>query len=693
MTSIFAHNRILPNLKRRARPTNKSENSPAKSKPLHILPNVAEEDESPSRESCSSLSSLPTIPSPSYRPSPYVAASATLGARPKHDKRDSRRVVLTGVEGITFDDFFPPSSAPRTRTPSPPRRPITPPPRSVTSSPAAESPLDDINLRFSGLGISLDFPSPPASATRIPSLSRKREQSPSPSITSSEASTCSPKTPYSTPPTSDDDESPRKASNLMRAPTFKSQRASVLFVQPMPELAEPVRKASITSLLDDDVSEEVAWIAHDISEFVTLASPLPPAFPLEASSQSENRARPDSVLPPPRKPSRANKPSLPRISIQDSSARCPSAQLDPTFPVKRRSYLVPSRPPPPPPVPVPTSPRSPVSAMERATEELLAELANAALGAGFRGTGLTVPHALDALSNAGSVPPSPSSQFIVTSPISPASASALRPPPRSSVPADILLDYCCDSPLDTPASLLVSPGQRCPTTPMSAATASVYSQTTSAGTDSAPASPLSSFDFDVDLSHVRDSCVRPATPDSPLPAAVPRRMPSTRSVGSSDPERTLRSRWSTSTLGSVADAHAHGWRGIFTLSPSKRGKGAAAPTPKHAPSSPSPWSSPSHRSHAHAHSHSPQHASGYAAHLQRKNAVKSSHSPKRSMESERAGVSRRDSRSSRVSESSASDSGESASTGSGTTSSSGLRRKPIPLTLFGVVGPANSMQM
>ncbi|PIL25563.1 hypothetical protein GSI_12371 [Ganoderma sinense ZZ0214-1] len=661
MASIFANNRILPNLKRRARPTNKSDNSPSKSKPLHILPNVAEEDESPSRESCSSLSSLPTIPSPSYRHSPYVAASATLGARPTHDKRDSRRVVLTGVEGITFDDFFPLSSAPRARTPSPPRRPITPPPRSVTSSPAAESPLDDINLRFSGLGISLDFPSPPATTTRIPSLSRKREQSPSPSVTSSEASTCSPKTPCSTPPTSDDDESPRKASNLMRAPTFKSQRASVLFVQPMHELAEPVRKASITSLLDDDVSEEVAWIAQDISEFVTLASPLPPAFPVEASSQSESRARPDSVLPPPRKPSRANKPSLPRISIQDSSARGPSAQLDPTFPLKRRSYLVPSRPPPPPPVsvPVPTSPKSPVSAMERATEELLAELANAALGAGFRGTGLAVPHAqVDALSISGSVPPSPSSQFIVTTPVTPPPSSALRPPPRSSVPADILLDYCdCDSPVDTPAS---GSGQRWPTTPMSAATttatASVYSQTT----DSAPVSPLSSFDFDV-------SGVRPATPSSP---AVPRRMPSTRSVGSgSDPERALRSRWSTSTLGSVADAHAHGWRGIFTLSPSKRGKG------------------PSKHSHAHSNGHGNGNGNGYAAHLQRKNAVKSSHAPKRSMDS---GVSRRDSRSSRVSESSASDSGESAaSSGSG----SGLRRKPIPLTLLSVGGPANSMQM
>ncbi|TBU36787.1 hypothetical protein BD309DRAFT_1068269 [Dichomitus squalens] len=678
MASIFSHNRILPNLKRRSRPTNKAENSPAKAKPLHILPNVAEEDEYPSRQSCSSLSSLPTNPNPSsYQSSPFVTASATLGARPTHDKRDSRRVVLTGVEGLTFDDFFPPSSAPRVRTPSPPPRPITPPPRSVTSSSGTESPLDDINLRFSGLGISLDFPSPPSSATRNPSFSRNREQSPSPSLTSSDASTCSPKTPCSTPPTSDDDESPSKESHLMRAPTFKSQRASVLFMQSMPDLAEAPRKTSITSLLDDDVSEEVAWFAQDISEIVTLASPLPPAFPLEASGPARDpRARPDSVVPLPRKHSRGDRPvpTLPRISIQDSGERSPSAQLDPTFPSKRRSYLIPSRPPPPPPVCCP--PRSPsLSAMEQATEELLAELANAALGAGFLGTELTFPHS--ALSDAGSVPPSPSSHFIVKSPLTPCSAASndMRPPPRSSVPADIF-DFC-DSPIDTPSmcsfftpptssmSNRLNPQQhQWPTTPVSAVSMSVYSQT-----DSAPASPLSSFDFDIDVSHVRAPSERPATPDSPMRvhAPTPRRMPSMRSVGSAaDQERTLRSRWSTSTLGSIADSHGHSWLGRFTLSPSKKGKGGSSS--KHAAPQPAPVLAPVN------------------THLQRKNAVKSSHSPKRSMDSER-GVSRRDSRSSRVSESSASDSGES-------TASSGLRRKPIPLVLLSTAaGPANAMQM
>ncbi|KAI0634738.1 hypothetical protein C8Q77DRAFT_651254 [Trametes polyzona] len=54
-----------------------------------------------------------------------LSGCATVGACPTtdrviHIKGDSRRVVLTGVEGSTFDEFFPPSSAPRMRTPSPP---------------------------------------------------------------------------------------------------------------------------------------------------------------------------------------------------------------------------------------------------------------------------------------------------------------------------------------------------------------------------------------------------------------------------------------------------------------------------------------------------------------------------------------------------------------------------------------------
>ncbi|KAJ3010166.1 hypothetical protein NUW54_g2566 [Trametes sanguinea] len=87
--------------------------------------------------------------------------------------------------------------------------------------------------------------------------------------------------------------------------------------------------------------------------------------------------------------------------------------------------FIPVRPPPPPPVP-----KSPTTAMELATEELLAELANAALGAGFLGTELTVPQ--DGYLSAESLPPTPSSTFIVRSPFPYAS-----PLPAQPSPADI----------------------------------------------------------------------------------------------------------------------------------------------------------------------------------------------------------------------------------------------------------------
>ncbi|KAI0674659.1 hypothetical protein C8Q78DRAFT_609807 [Trametes maxima] len=638
MTSIFAHNRILPNLKRRSRPSNKNgEASPSKAKPLHILPNLAEEDEQP-RHSCSSTSSMPAA----KHPSRFPANCATVGARPSvdqviHIKRESRRVVLTGVEGLTFDDFFPLSSAPRVRTPSPTpteRRP-SPPPRSAASSPASDSPLDDINLRFSGLGISLDFPPAPPSATIRPSrsFSRKREQSPTPSNASSDVSSSdsSPKTPCTTPPTSDD-ESPCK-SNLTRAPTFKSQRASILFMKSMPDLAEPtVRKSSIASTVgdDDSILEELEWIARDVSDMVTLSTPLPPTFPGKPTDTTpDSRARPDSVLPPPRKQPVAGKsrisrplPIVPRISIQDVTG--PSAQLDPTFPMRRRSYMVPSRPPPPPPVSVPV-PQSPTSAMEQATEELLAELANAALGAGFLGTELTASQ--DGYLSAESMPSTPSSQFIVTSP------SSLRPLPRTGVPADI-----SDSAEIGPVELLVSSDPTAHMWPSTPQSISEYSQMTDS---SPPTSPLSSFDFDVDVSHVLSHREQAS---AALESSLRR---TSSSISIVPPERTLRSRWSTSTLGSLAEGSSHStsWLPRFHLSPSKKGKGKQAPAP-----TPSPPP------------------------LQRKNAVKAGHGAKRSVDSDR-GLTRRDSRASRMSESSASDSGESIT-------SNGLKRKPIPMALL-----------
>lgn len=594
MNTLFASNKLLPGMKRRARYPSKQETLSIKSKPLDILPNVSEEEEG--------------------RPSSFESTTSfrsfTLGPRvfskdPAERKRDSRRVVLTGAEGLTFEDFFP--------VPDTPPRPAPAPPLYQTEKPS-ESPLDEINLRFSGLGIELDFPSPPADVLSLPN--RHRQQSPSPSVSStvtsgssSSRSSATGKTPV-TPLTSDDESRP----HLLRAPTCKSHRASIIYAKSMPDINACVSTgAESYDEVDSDVDSDAEWFARDISDVVTLTSPLPPAFPI-----SDSRTRPDSMLPPPhRGRSRDSKPlpTVPRLSTQATTIAIgrPSAQLDPTFPERRKSFLIPSRPPPPPPIAIT---RCSAATMERETEELLAQLASAALNSGFLGTGLSPPRP-GRLSPTCSVPSSPSSAFVVRP------LSRARPLPRMSLPADVL-DYSDETPYTPGATAELevellpeadlepepSTPQLWPASPVSA---SVYSQPSmSAG--SPPLSPASSYSFSIEV------------PGSALAA-------------DSVPERVLRSRWSSSTLGSQFEREnaSASWMARFHLSPSKRGKGKSpAPTP----------TSPSKRT---------------------------SKSPlKRSFELER--LERRDSRSSRMSDTH-SDSGDS-------TASSGLRRKPIPVEMF-----------
>ncbi|KAH9912000.1 hypothetical protein B0H21DRAFT_438711 [Amylocystis lapponica] len=604
MTSIFASNRLLPTLKRR--PRSKPDTSKAKAKRLDILPNVSEEDEA--RHSSSSMSSFDSMPA--YGRSRSAGGNATLGNRlsDAERKRDSRRVVLTGAEGLTFEDFFPVSS-------TPPR--LTPPPLVFKSSPSSESPLDDINLRFSGLGISLDFPSPPNSPPQ------QREHSPAPSMSSSHTATSrssassipsdsSSKQADLTPPTSDDESHPPR---LHRAPTCKSQRASILFMKSMPDLTQ--RPAIVE--VDEDIDEDAEWFARDISDVITLSTPLPPSFPssmVPPSPATDAPARPESMIAPRRRQSKPL-PNLPRISVVGHTSQGrPSAQLDPGFPPRRKSFLIPDRPPPPPPIKIERC-----STMEQETDNLLAHLASAALGSGFLGTGLSAIY--DGNSAAGSLPTTPSSAYLVHS----------RPLPRMSIPADIM-DLSDEVPytpgLENVLEVEIAPesdlghDQAWPVTPNSI---SIYSQE-SIGGDSLPVTPISPFDFDFDTSPITPHA-GPASPDSPIFHMARESMP----------ERNLRSRWSSSTLGSMADRQQHStssWMPRFHLSPTKKGKGKAA-APRTPPPKPSPPMSPA---------------------------------LKRSFELEMH-LERRNSSSSRLS----SDSGES-------TTSAGLRRKPIPVEIF-----------
>ena len=606
-------------------------------------------------------------------------------------KRSSRRVVLTGAEGLTFEDFFPAPGSPK------PPRPAPAPPLYDTAEAAnqsGESPLDSIDLRFSGLGISLDFPSPPlerislnASPAQSPLAARRRGHSPTPSVSSTTTSHTSSSAGSSmgfgsprarrdlfTPPTSDDDSLPTTPTrpHLMRAPTCKSHRASIFFAKSMPDLS----KHSAESDTESDVDSDVEWYARDISDIVTLSTPLPPSFPsaLVASTSKDPKARPDSIMPVVKR-TRSSKalPPVPRLNIQAADndaakATSPSAQLDPTFAQarRRRSFLIPDRPPPPPPIrittcasssysPPPTSTLSPTATeMEARTEELLAELASAALNTGFRGTGLSPPYTPGPWS-AGTAPPTPSSAFVV-----PHSASSPRPPPRMSLPIDILEILRDDEPAlpELLPDYSASPSSDMPATPTSA---SIYSQlSTRPGTSS----PVSSFSFDVDVSLVDGSTPVaepadadwPAAPDSPDAAAF---------SAEREPARVLRSRWSSSTLSSQvqAERESFGWISRLTLSPTKKAarKHAAPALAFPSPKSPS--------------------AKTMSAFV-----LPSPKSPTRAANPKRygyvdpaaygrhRGLERRDSRASRLSESSADSECSSRS--------DGLRRKPIPVEMF-----------
>ncbi|KAK7685057.1 hypothetical protein QCA50_011894 [Cerrena zonata] len=654
MNNIFSSNRLLPNFKRRPRTRSKQDvTSPAKAKPLHILPGLTEEDES--RSSTSSTSSSPSSYTSPYCASRSAGGNATLGGRNSQAfdildiKRESRRVVLVGAEGLTFDDFFPASDAPPRPAPRPPVQ---------NSRSSMESPLDEINLRFSGLGISLDFPSPPSKSS---SMSR-REPSPTPSDSSATTATSSSssRTPL-TPPTSDDESQPR--THLARAPTYKSQRASILYMKSMPDLKKrSLPQTPVVQDSEDDWSdgEDASWFAQDISDIFTLSSPLSTATP--TSKSFEHKARPDSIPPPSRHAGRSRASKLPPIApltIQ-THGRGPSTQLDPSFPPnaitsianKRRSRFIPSRPPPPPPITIePASCPSPT--MEEKTEELLKLLADAALDNTFLGTGLSVETEML------STPVTPSSLYAISTP------TTARPPPRMSIPADIF-DFTEESP-ETDVSesgfdiIVTQPEDDVPGSPRSI---SIYSQA-SMSVDALPISPISSFDFDIrtpTASEDPTAGMYPSQFSSFTTAAADIASPSpTTSANDFDSasmirERNLRSRWSSSTLAS--EYHAH-HRQQMPLSPS------AWITRFHLGSS-SSSSSPTK-------SKAPKPTKAVPAAK-----VPLSPATKKSLDLEGgAGLTRRDSSSSsRTSSSdSSSDSGESIS-------SNGLRRKAIPIELF-----------
>lgn len=313
--------------------------------------------------------------------------------------------------------------------------------------------------------------------------------------------------------------------------------------------------------------------------------PSPPS-----ASEENTSSRPESFLPPLRMSN-----SLKGLV---SPALGPSAQLDPTFPFcqkKSRSFVIPSRPPPPPPIQV--SPASPLDTV-------------------FTGSS-----------------PCPSTTDIPFTPI------PSRPPPRSSIPCDVdelmrmdmgnfdLLEgelaEACDSYPDSPFNSIFNAYERSPSAPVGSSA------------DDLPITPsTSAFSDD---SHHYD------LPRSPL-----RRSNSSVSTSPSVTRR-LRSKWSTSTLGSVYNNQSQpsSWMSKFSF---KKGFNREKAAPSALTFLPIPKSAKKEK---------------------RQKFTGADITVRHSYESDVVQIGRRDSRGSRNS----SESVES-------TPSPGLRRKPIPVEIF-----------
>ena len=383
----------------------------------------------------------------------------------------------------------------------------------------------------------------------------------------------------------------------------RRRRESTVFTAPIVTMQE----------IDDSDSEDASWFAQELSDIVSL-SPAP-----EFQLKESRRARPDSVLPPPRTiVNQSNSDKLPEIASRHplEMPYGPSTQLDPTFPQKKRR--TPSRLASLPPIVI-ESPPSPT--MEEKTEELLAMLANAAMDLNFFGTGLT--GSLSELPP--SLPVTPSSAFAIVSPL------PLRPPPRSAIPADV--DFSDSRLPEERAPLLAEqedtlqfvisdlPGAELPPTPKYV---NMYSHVSVS---------LESLPVEIETPKTRDGFgyetpVSPSVPDSPFAGTY----------ATNAPPRVLRSRWSSSTLSSLVDI-------------------------RQAPLSPSSWklhfnlgSSLSHKKASKVKSWTNRTSTKL-----HKTPVTPTHE--------------RHSSSSSQSSSSSSDSGDS-------TVSSGLRRKPIPVEIF-----------
>ncbi|TFY68674.1 hypothetical protein EVG20_g3467 [Dentipellis fragilis] len=398
MSSIMSTHTFFPSLKRQSAIRNRTPASSAKSsspstkgRRLQPLMELSEEDE----DMPSLAFSLAPSPSPAHGRVPSIGVASSSIRRKDitpfapgastRNKRISRYGKAEFSASGDLEDLrlMSPRPAPR-----PPVAPSLDEPVHFAShviSPRPSRPASIVSL--SGFDMTIDIPPPPPMVLSpindndptpissrppiaIPSPRRRRHasQSPTPSM-SSNATTSSGSSGSPCTPTTSDDESP-----MFSAKPAVPQRISIrplVITKSMPSIhspdASPIESFEFTiapSASDDAVSDseivktddecldDGEWYTREMSDTFTLFSSTTMPTPTSAKF---GPTRPDSLSPPPcrsdsssvsrRGRSRMSKP-LPDIPRTPG----PSAQLDPTFPRRKRSVpRIPTYPPPPPP--------------------------------------------------------------------------------------------------------------------------------------------------------------------------------------------------------------------------------------------------------------------------------------------------------------------------------------------------------
>ncbi|KAI0297388.1 hypothetical protein BC826DRAFT_967724 [Russula brevipes] len=457
-------------------PSNNATPTPSKrANCLPVLPELSGEQDlissAPSSTSSSSSSSCSSSASTPSRPTSH---------KEKRQSRYGRDQFAFGSGAFTItDDFL--SAAPRA-APPPPSQPAKPMRQSVCLS------AFDIVVDISTSEPASPVCEPPATFSTPPRrrdlrrLSPPRTRSPTPSLTSMSA--CSSTEMPITPGTSDDELPRLRRSQRARArPQFSIQPLVVTKSPPslLTSEASPAETYEFTLVsflpgLEEEAAEseedqeeehdedDLLWYSHELSAVVSVSSPC---------ALSSSPARRDSIPPPPRssssrtdRPAGRSRMSKPLPTLPHSPA--PISQLDPTFPRSKpcplplplRASLHPTT------LPSPLALPSPVAFVTAPETRKLSPLKSAASRASMRRSlTISVPRALPRTPLPLDVSELLNDADVWSFPAPPSSTSTvvLSPPrvPRSPAPSvfseydpiELIVSYATQPPSPSPSTV------------------------------------------------------------------------------------------------------------------------------------------------------------------------------------------------------------------------------------------------